>query len=515
MKAEREEYNKEESPGSRGSGALSRHLKELGKHGAIYGLGSMMSRLVGFLLIPLYAHFLTPADYGVLQLIYITTETVAIISGLKLSVAMFRLYHEADTPGERNAVISTALIGGLGLGVLLIGPLLLISPWLAGFILEGEGQGVLFRIAVSSLCLQFPSSIVMSYLQIKERSLLYVGITTSRLIVSVGLNIYFVVVLRSNVIGILMAGLLIDVVSSAILIPWVFSRCGFHFSPVWFREMIQFGLPLVPGSLASMVTHASDRYFIRAYLSVAAAGVYSLGYKMGSSIHSFFYVPFGQIWNSRRFVIEKEPEARRIYAKVCTYFIGIMSFVGLGMSLFAKDIIMIISSDKYWDSAGIIPFVVLSYVVYSLEDHVSTGSWLKKRTGGIGVVVLVSGAVNIGLNFVLIPLFGMYGAVLSTLLSFLMRNVGLYYLSNQLYPIPFEWGRLSTMFLVGILLYVISTQIASSNLSLNLFLKWCLWISYPIFLWFGKVIQEEEKSELRKYFMKARNRLLRGRYQGV
>jgi O-antigen/teichoic acid export membrane protein len=213
---------------------------------------------------------------------------------------------------------------------------------------------------------------------------------------------------------------------------------------------------------------------------------------MGNSIHGFFYVPFSQIWNTRRFVIEKEPDAKRIYAKVCTYFIGAMTFVGLGMSLFAKDIVKIISSREYWDAGLIIPLVVLSYVVYAMEDHLSTGIWLKKKTERISVVVLLSGAVNIGLNFVLIPYLGMYGAVLSTLLSFMVRNVGLYYLSNQLYPIPFEWGRLSFIFGISIILYLIGNSFQGLNLWVGVLTDLGLWICFPLVVYVF-ILNREEK----------------------
>jgi O-antigen/teichoic acid export membrane protein len=103
--------------------------------------------------------------------------------------------------------------------------------------------------------------------------------------------------------------------------------------------MLRFSLPLLPASLANMVVHASDRYFVREFISLSETGIYTLGYKIGNSIHSLFYVSFSQIWNARRYAIEQDPGAGLIYAKICTYFTVLMSFVGLGLSLFSQEII--------------------------------------------------------------------------------------------------------------------------------------------------------------------------------
>lgn len=459
---------------------LQYQIQKLGKHTAIYGFGSLSSKAVAFFLIPLYTHFLTPADYGVLQLIYITTEVISVIIGLRLATTVFRFYHEVEDYNTKKTVVSTALIGVLIMGTGLVAPILVIAPRMSSLILEGEQQAWLLRIALISLWLQLPISVVTSYIQVKEKSVFFVCVSLSRLIGSVLLNIYFVAIAKIGVLGILVSTLIVDTIAASVLIPYFIRVNRLHFSLAWFKKMLRFSTPLIPGSLASMITHASDRYFIRAYLTLSDTGIYSLGYRMGSSIHALCYVPFGQIWSARRFAIEKDADAKVIYAKICTYFIGVLCFVGLGMSLFGSDIISIISPQEYWEAADILPLIVLCYTIYAIEDHVSTGIWLSKKTERIAEVTILTAVINLCMNFLLIPKFGMYGAIASTLVTFVCRDAGLYLMAKNLFPIPFEWGRLSgILFLCG-LLYIVGDQLSELNFYLRSTIRIGLWGTYLV-----------------------------------
>jgi len=478
------------------SQGLVYQIKKLGKHGAIYGIGSASSRLISFLMIPLYTHFLTPADYGVLQLVYLTTEVFSVIIGLRLAATVFRFYYEAEDLSERNTVISTALLGGGIAATVFLAPIFYLSSWLSGFVLAGKGQTALFQMALLSLWLQIPVNVVLSYIQVREKSILFVFISLSRLITSFALNVYFVAIIQIGVQGILLSGLIVDVVTFAVAMPLVVRSVGFRFSWEWFMKMLRFSLPLVPMSLASMVIHASDRYFVRGYLSLSDTGIYTFGYKIGNSIHSLLYVSFSQIWNARRFAIEKEATAPLIYSKIFTYFIGFTCFIGLGISIFSKDIVRIISSDKYWQASDIIPLVVLCYVIYAIEDHVSTAIYLKKKTERISLAYMIAAAANLCFNFLLIPRYGMYGAVFATLFSFILLNVTIFSLAQKLYPIPFEWLRISSIFLLCILLYFMSQYFSWLDFSWRCVINFSAWIAFPIVFWFLGLIKRDEKAAL-------------------
>jgi O-antigen/teichoic acid export membrane protein len=489
------------------SNGIRYQIKKLGKHTAIYGLGTALGRAISFLLIPLYTHFLTPKDYGVLQLVYLTTEFISILIGLRLSATVFKFFHEAGDIDSRKSVVSTAMIGVIVLGTAIIGVLLFSSSWLSELILGQRDDRILISIALFTLWLQLPIGVFNSYIQVKEKSILFVSISVVRVILSASLNIYFVAFLKIGVLGILLSGLLIECMAFLVAIPYLLSNNGLRFSWHWCKRMLRYSLPLIPASVSSIITHASDRYFIRIYMSLADTGVYTLGYKLGNSIHSFCYVPFSQIWNARRFAIEKDPDAGNIYARICTYFVALMSFVGLGMSIFSIEIINIMAPVEYVKAAKIMPLIVLCYIIYAMEDHLSTGLWLRKRTEGIALASIVSGVFCIILNFVLIPEYGTFGAVISTLISFCSRDIILFWSSNKVYYIPFEWGRLSVIFLICITLYVLTLYISFLCLPLRILVKMVLWASYPV-IFIKYTTSEKEKAVIKSINTKLKNKAI-------
>ena len=474
-------------------------LKKLLSHGVIYGIGSVSSRVVGFLLLPLYTYYLSPSDYGTLQLVYLTVESLSIVISMRLAVTIFRFYYESKDEIERNTVISSALLSVLIVATIILAPLFFLSPWLAKIILSDSNLAIFFYISIISLWMSLSTAVVDNYIQLREKSVLYVSLSLSRLFAMCILNIYFIAYAKIGVVGILISSLIVDSLSFFIMIPLLLKIVGVRFSLYWLRKMLRFGVPLVPSSIANTVIHASDRYFIKAYFSLAETGIYTLAYKMGNSIHSLFYVSFSQIWNARRFAIFNETaEAPLIYAKVCTYLISLMAFVGLGMSLFAKDVIHVMSPEIYWEAARIMPAVILCYVIYAIEDHISTGIYLSKKTERYSLMKILSGVINIILNFILIPKYGMYGAVCSTLLTFLIFNIGLYCLGRGLYHIPFEWGRLSLVLLIFISFYFFSLLFTSTNIAISLITKMIIWFSCPIFMWVVSLVRDDEKKFLRE-----------------
>jgi len=477
---------------------LKDELKKTLRHSAVYGLGSILSQLVGFLLIPIYTHFINPSEYGVLQLVLLTTNIIGIAVGLKITSGVFRFYFETDDVNERKIVISTAIIGiGVISGTILI-PFVLGGNWLSGIILGNKNLGYLMKISFLALWFGLLLELVFAYIQIRERSGLFTTLSLARLITALSLNIYFVVVMKIGVLGIVLSTLINNVVYSAVGVPFLVRKIGVRFSWKWTKLMLRYGLPFFPATLGNIATHSSDRYFLRFYLSLADTGIYSLGYRMGSSIHNLFTVAFSRIWNVRKFALYKSDNALEIYAKMCTYFMGFLIFVALGMSLFAKDIVMIITPSDYWGASKIIPAVILCYLIFSFEDFVTLGILIAKKTERITLINLTGAALNIGFNFLLIPPLGLYGAVVSTFLTFFYKICGLQALSRKLLPIPFEWDRLFPMLIIAIFLFFISKTLFEVNMLARFVLNTMVWFSFPLLVWVIGLVRDQEKQEFKK-----------------
>jgi O-antigen/teichoic acid export membrane protein len=485
---------------------LIKELKTLLRHGLTYGIGQILSRIVGFLMIPVYTHYLIPKDYGIYQLVGITLEVIGIVLGFGIASAVYRFYYDDKEAKDPNIVISTACVGIPIISLLVLGILSVFSKYIASLILEGSEQTIFIVLALGTLWFNQQVSLVYTYLRVVQSSGTYLILSLSKLIMTLSLNIYFIVFLEWGVLGLFTANLISAALFSMISYPFLLKKVGLSFSFYVAKKMLRFSLPIIPANLASLAVNASDRYFIRAFLSLSDVGIYSLGYRLGSVVFALVRVPFMQIWEPRRYMLYRDGASPEIYARIATYFTGVMIFFGLGISVFVQDIIKIISPEEYWGAAIFVAPVVLCYIIYAMDHHVAFGILIKNRTEYWTYVNLSMGALNLALNFVLIKKLGTWGAILATFLSLVFKITALHLIGRKFFQIPFEWTRMAGLLSMAIIIYLLSIIIHPASLGPSLLFDSAILALFLPAIWITGLIAREEKDQtinaMRKFFHK-------------
>lgn len=468
-------------------------LKRLAQHGAIYGIAGILSRLIGFIMIPVYTHYLSPSDYGINELVGLTTEVIGIVLGLGIADAIYRFYYDESETYSPNTVFSTACVGVTISSFLLLGLIGMFSKPLTAVILEESSQHIYILLALATLWFNQQVNFIYTYLRISEASTKYLVVSLLKLIMALGLNILFIVGMRMGVLGLFISNCITAAVFAIGLYPFLLRRVGISFSWRLAKKMLRFSLPVIPSNLASLVVNASDRYFVKVYLSIADAGIYGLGYKLGNVVFYLVRVPFMQIWDPRKYALYSQGAPKEMFAQVATYFAGTMIFFGLGISIFVHDIIKVISPAAYWSAAQYVPAVTLCYIIYAMDHHVGFGILIAKKTEYWAYTNLAMGGVNIGLNFLLIPTYGVWGAVWATFISLSFKVACLYFIGKRFFHIPFEWRRMSAMLLTAILLFSVRRFIVTSDLVIAILYDAAFWAVYPVLLWLFNIIRPQEK----------------------
>jgi O-antigen/teichoic acid export membrane protein len=479
---------------------IASEIKRLLKHGSVYGVAGILSRLVGFLMIPVYTHYLSPSDYGINELVGLTTEIIGIVLGLGIADAIYRFYYDKSESNSSNTVFSTACIGVTVLSFFLLGFIALFSKPIAAVVLEESGQYIYIVLALATLWFNQQVNFIYTYFRITESSSKYLVVSLLKLVTALSLNIFFIVGLKMGVMGLFISNCITAAFFAVCFYPFLLRRVGIAFSWATARKMLRFSLPVIPSNLASLAVNASDRYFIRFYMSIAEAGIYGLGYKLGNVVFYLVRVPFMQIWDPRKYALYSQGAPKELFAQVATYFAGMMIFTGLGISIFVSDIIEIISPAEYWSAARYVPAVTLCYIIYAMDHHVGFGILVAKKTEYWTLVNLSMGAINIGLNFLLIPSFGVWGAVGATFVSLTYKVSCLYFIGKRFFDIPFEWLRLTSMLVVGALLYAIRFFSVIDDFVVALFYDALLCSLFPLLLWFLNVITRQEKQTIKSFF---------------
>lgn len=486
---------------------MIRDIKTIGKHSIIYGSGVVLSKLIGFVMIPIYTRYLTPADYGILELVYRTSGIATILIIMGLQNAVMREYAGYQDTKQQNEVVSTGLIFLMTMSMAAIITLVGCAGPLSQLIFNSSENGFYFRLAFFASYFEICLVIPFAYLRIKDRSVFYTLMSVFRLSIALSLNIYFVVFLRYGVKGILLSEIISAGLSSIFILIVIFRNVKFKFNPTKLKELLLFGLPLVPAGIPIQILHNSDRFFLQYFTSEHEVGLYSLGYKFGIVLGVIINNPFGLVWQAHMYTIMKRDNAREVYGRVLTYYMYVTLFFALCLSMPIKEIIQIMAAEIFWDAYKVVPLILLSYAIFGIYGIVNVPFFIEKKTMKLPLITLSAALCNLILNWFSIKYFGMMGAAIATVLSFSILSLLVYRKSRKFYPIPYEYGRLIKLFSTAIILYFMSFLIEIDNICLTIIFKMMLAFTFPIILYFIKFYSNAEIRKINELGVKIKTML--------
>ncbi len=463
------------APGTAPAGGSRDHLRGTLHHGLMYGLGTVLAKLIGFVMIPLYTRVLAPTDYGVLELLSMTTDVIAMVAGLGLTWSVTRYYYAYDGPAERNAVVSSAVI----LVALLFGTATALTlPWagrLAALVLGDRQYAGLVRLALLAFFIYSFLEIPLAYLRARQASKHVVLVSLARLVLALTLNIVFLVGLRLGVAGVLYSTIIASALTAAYLLTVTLRETGLTFSQPIARKLMGYGAPIVAADLGSFILHYSDRYFLRAYDSLASVGLYSLAYKFAMLLSLFIATPFSQIWAPKVLEIERAEGAsgKAIVRRILSYYNLVLVTAALGASLLAGDAIRLMASPEFHAAERTIPVLCLGMLFFGYRQVSYVGAAIRERSDLIAFGTVVGAVVALAANFLLIPRWGAMGAAVATVIAFAADFAVVMICSERVYPLGLPVARLFGPVLLASALYLGARALipADAPLALALLMK--------------------------------------------
>jgi len=482
-------------------------LRKISGHTLVYSSGSLASGAISFLMVPFYTRFLAPADYGLLELLDLTTFVIASVVGLGLSVAIFRFYYEQQTEALRHEVISTALLFGISLGGIVYVILFVSSPGISSIVFKTDRYTSYFRLAFVALCLDSVGEIALSYVRSKQQSLRVTLFSLARLSTGLALSVYFIGVERLGVLGALYSGLIASSVITTVLVATSLREVGFRFSRQRLGAMLRYGIPLIPVTLGLFVLNFSDRFFLQHYANLSEVGVYSLGYKFGMVSGALITTPFLQFWSAYMYEVVERPDGRELIARLQVYFTLVLITFTLALSLLSGELLRVLSPPEYWDAARMVPLVGLAYVFMGLSHFFRVGLYYTKETKYLGYAVGGCALLNLPLNLMLIPPLGAMGAALATLVSFAVLAVAVLVASHRIFPIRYHYGRLFKLIFVAIVVYGAAELVRPRPLVPAVAVDLLLLASFPVLLFMLAFYETAEIKKMRELVHLATQRL--------
>jgi len=432
-------------------------LVRLIKHSGIYGVGIVLSKAIGFLMIPVYTRFLSPSDYGILELLDLVIFFVGIFGAMGIYLAVFRFYAAYESESEKKEVISTALLYSAGVFVLLALAMIFWAPAVARLVFGHSTFAPFVRIISLTLLFSNLTEVPLAYWRARGRTMLFVCVGLGRTLLGVLLLVYFVVVVKWGVAGAICANLLTNAIAGLTLFGVVFSSVPRRIYTDKLKQMLWYGIPLIPQTLALFVLVFSDRFFLRHFGNLAEVGIYALGYKLAGILTVLVSTPFSLAWAWQQFELAKRDDARQVYAKIQVYLLLISLFIGLSVALFARDAIRIIAPMSYWPAARIVPLIVLCYVLNDIRSIVLSGILIQKATHYLPPIAAAITVTNLFLNYVLISRYLAVGAATATALTYVLNLLLCYCVAQHVYFIRYDYVRNVMALGSATLIYLVST----------------------------------------------------------
>jgi O-antigen/teichoic acid export membrane protein len=449
-------------------------------------------------MIPIYTRFLSPRDYGVLELLDLTINLVTILIGCGIANAMFRYYYYYLDTEEENEIISTGFILIIIIFSFSFFVLVKFASEISLLIFASSEYKNYLTLMFSIMLLSAGLEIPMAYLRIQHQSIKFIMVSLARLIMMLSLNVYFLVFLGLGISGILYSTLITTLISVGYLTFITFRDVGFVFSSTKATQLLKYGYPIIFSGLTAFVIRFSDRYFLQLFRGLDEVGIYSLGFKFGFLLTALVITPIDSIWSAQKFQIAKQINAKQIFSKIFTLFNLLMILFGGLICVLIKDILLIVCPVAYWGAYQVVPYMVISNILYGWFLFTSLGIHLKYKTkyfGSIGIFVLI---LDILMNYFLVPLLGMFGAALTISIAFLIRFSFIYYFSIRLYPINYEWNRiLAYLILISIFIFLLS-YVDTPWIVINLFLKLFAFLGISFFLAAHILLRSSERDFIKQ-----------------
>ena len=424
-------------------------IKAVSKHTIIYGLGPVFQKSIGFLLIPIYTKYLTPSDYGLLELITIAMTIWIMVGNQGMGTAFFR-YYPWDEPKKEPLFVSTVYLYIFGSGGLLL-VLTFLAIGLVNpryFEINEVDINVFLYIGFLTAFMQLLVVIPYQRLRAKMQSKRYVIVSSVGFSANLLLNIVFIVVYHMNLFGLLLGNLVSSFIVAVALTTSIRDAIRIeYFSRELMRKMLRYGLPLITGGFSYYLLTITDRLFIQTMCTTSDLGLFSLGGRIANILGIVVIGPFLLIWPSIYFSWSQSEEGGQSLGKITRLFFGALCLVALMLSISSPSVIRTIAHESFWNSYQYVPFLIVAQIGWAFYNIKHIGLTIANKTSILTIIFTGTAVINAILNYFFIKKFGSLGAAVATATSYAILSLATDIVAKRYYRLQLSNARLTIIFL--------------------------------------------------------------------
>jgi O-antigen/teichoic acid export membrane protein len=419
-------------------------ILELLRHSAVYGLGSVVARIVGVLLLPLYTRYLSPSDYGLIETLVALSAVLTALVAQGMKSAFFRFYFDSAEPERRLIVIRTAFwyVLAASTSVSVLG--IVLAPQVSWLLFGTHDHRTLVIAAFIGLWSALNYEQLTSLFRVEQRSSAYVVATLANVGITIAATVLLVVVFDKGPIGVLVGNFTGTLIVYAALLLYSRHALGLQFDRKLYRAMNRFGLPLVPSAVALWLTNFSDRFFLIKLTDAHEVGLYSIGVRVASAL-VLLLTAFRLAWPAFAYSIDDDRDAQRTYSFVLTYVVYVCCWIALALGLLAPWIVKLITTRPFYPAQNVVAPLAFGVAAFGAYVVVQIGTGRARQTRSNWLVTGAAAVLNVALNFALIPTYGRMGAAIATVAGYTLLFVGMAWRAHRVFPVAYQWRRVATL----------------------------------------------------------------------
>lgn len=435
-------------------------LKQLFSDTVLYGISTVVSRFLNYLLVPFYTKFFDPAEYGVIGLVYGAMIFLNVLVSFGMESAYIRYGAEkADRKRSYQQLQWLVMFVSLALGTLFW----IFSPWGKELLSLQNDSNYIYEMMLGILVLDAFSIIPFADLRLERKAVVFTALRISNVVINVGLNLYLVILKKWGLEAVLISNLIASGVTTIFAVALTFKGFSFQFDSSFLKKALRFGLPYIPAGIGYAINEVLDRFLINAMhpsdieklygIGVSAqtlTGIYNACYKLGIFMVLFIQM-FRMAWQPFYMSHHKDDGAKKVFRQS---FIGLNIVAGilvLAIGLFRTQIASFeipftnafLIGEAYWSGLDIVPFLLIAYWFQLWYTHFTAGIVIAEKTSILSHATFLGAGVTVVSNLLLLPVYGLIGAAISTMLSYLSMAVYMLIQTEKYYPINYPWIKTS------------------------------------------------------------------------
>jgi O-antigen/teichoic acid export membrane protein len=477
-------------------------FQKLFKQTAIYGIATVVPRMLSFLLTPLFAIYLpSPEEFGEVSIVFSWIILFNVLLAYGMETAFFRFFHDDRYKGRVTATSTISLIGST--------ILFLVLAFFSRDYISLATNIASHYISYVILILALDALVVIpfSWLRATERPLVYAAIKVGNVAVNLGLNIFFLVFLPSLAEGssffssiyqpgfeiayIFIANLIASALTLLAVSPF-YLKLKYRFDPELWKNMISYGTPILIAGIGFAVNEAFDKILLGRLLPEDIAkfevGAYSACYRLALFM-TLFATAFRMGIEPFFFSYAKEDNAQNTYALITKYFVIFGAIILVVISVFADLLkFVIIPNAAYWEAMTVVPIILLANLFLGIYHNLSVWYKVSDRTRFAGYISIIGAVVTLALNFWLIPKYSYMGSAIATLAAYGSMMLLSFYFGRKYYPVPYNLGKIGGYLFLSIGFSALYFYVFRNN----------YYIGSILILIFFAIIYFTEKDELRQ-----------------